>query len=162
MNLKTITIVMSVLVVALLVMLFMQKGSYVSQAEKHYTEATTKSFKGTNKILEYMGMSVETNKLVWALTNDALQKVKTTQDMAKLEAKYFPTTKGNMSITNMTRTFNASSSFTIVSSFEKVVLDKKTQVKSLSGLKAIDVSSLLGKAAPVAAVEEEEEEAAEE
>lgn len=162
MNLKTITIVLSVLVVGILAMLVMQKGSYVSQAEKHYTEVTTKSYKSTNKILEYMGMSVETNKLVWALTCDALQKVKTSQDMAKLEAKYFPTTKGNMSISTMTRKFSASSAFFIVSSFDKVVQDKKTQVKSLSGLKAIDVSALLGEVAPAAAVEEEEEEGAEE
>ncbi len=162
MNIKTIAIVLSVLVVALAATLLMQKGSYVSQATEHYNKTTSNTFKGSSKIVEYVCSSIDQNKLLWAMTSEALQNVKTSQDMAKLEAKYFPTTKGSNSIANKTRRFEATSAYYVVSSFAKVDEDKKSGLKTLSGLQSIDVSALLGKAAPVAAAEEVEEEGEEE
>ena len=84
--------------------------------------------------------------------------------MAKLEAKYFPTTKGANSIANKTRRFEATSAYFIVSSFDKVDVDKKTDLKTLSGLNSIDVSALYGEfvAAQEEEVEGEEEEEGEE
>ena len=78
--------------------------------------------------------------------------------MAKLEAKYFPTTKGSNSIANKTRRFEATSAYFIVSSFDKVDVDKKTDLKTLSGLKSIDVSALLGEAVAAEEMPEGEEE----
>ena len=40
MNVKNISIALTVLVIALLATLLMQKGSYVSQATEHYTKTT--------------------------------------------------------------------------------------------------------------------------
>jgi hypothetical protein len=78
--------------------------------------------------------------------------------MAKLEAKYFPTTKGANSIANKTRRFEATSAYFIVSTFDKVDTDKKTDLKTLSGLNSIDVGALMGEAsAPVEEPEGEEE-----
>ena len=46
MNIKNIAIVLTVLVVAIAAMLFMQKGNYVTQATEHYNKTTGNSFKG--------------------------------------------------------------------------------------------------------------------
>lgn len=156
MNIKTIAIALTVLVVAVLATVLMQKGNYVSQATEHYEKTTTNTFKGSSKIIEYVSNSIDQNKLVWALACDAVQSVKTSQDMAKLEAKYFPTTKGSNSLSKKTRRFEATSAYFIVSSFDKVDEDKKTQLKTLSGLNSIDVSALLGQVAAAAPAEEVE------
>lgn len=158
MNIKTIAIALTVLVVAVLATVLMQKGNYVSQATEHYEKTTTNTFKGSSKIIEYVSNSIDQNKLVWALACDAVQSVKTSQDMAKLEAKYFPTTKGSNSLSKKTRRFEATSAYFIVSSFDKVDEDKKTQLKTLSGLNSIDVSALLGQVAAAAPAEEVEDE----
>lgn len=158
MNIKTIAIVLSVLVIAVAATVLMQKGSYVSQATEHYNKTTTNTFKGSSKILEYVNGSVDTYKTLWTLATEASQTVKTSQEMAKLEAKYFPTTKGSNSIANKTRKFEASSAYYIVSTFDKVDVDKKSDLKTLAGLKTVDVSALLGKVAPAAAAEEMEDE----
>lgn len=161
MNVKTISIALTVLVVALLATLLMQKSGYVSQATEHYEKTTTKSYKGASQIVEYVNNSIETNKGVWALACEAVQSVKTSQDQARLEAKYFPSTKGSMSIANLTRRFEATGAYYIVSKFSKVEVDKKTEVKSLAGLVSVNVNALVGN--PGEEIEEAEgEEGAEE
>lgn len=162
MNVKTISIALAVVVVLLLATLLMQKGSYVSQATEHYDKTTTKSYKGASQIIEYVNTSIETNKGVWNLATETLQSAKTSQDQARLEAKYFPATKGSMSIANMTRRFEASSAYYFVSTFSKVEVDKKTEVKSLAGLVKVNVNALLGNAVVEEEEAEVEEEAAEE
>lgn len=157
MNVKTISIALSVVVVLLLATLLMQKGSYVSQATEHYDKTTTKSYKGASQIVEYVNTSIETNKGVWNLATETLQSAKTSQDQARLEAKYFPATKGSMSIANMTRRFEASSDYYFVSTFSKVDVDKKTGVKSLAGLVKVNVNALLGNAVMEEEAEGEEE-----
>ena len=156
MNIKNIAIVLSVLVVAIAAMLFMQKGNYVTQATEHYNKTTGNSFKGSSKIIEYVNSTAGTTKMLWALTCDAVQGAKTSQDMAKLEGKYFPATKGSNSISQKTRRFEPTAAYSIVTTFDKVDVDKKTDLKTLSGLKSIDVSTLLGNAVIAAAAEEEE------
>lgn len=162
MNMKNISIALSVVVVLLLATLLMQKGSYVSQATEHYEKTTTKSFKGASQIIEYVNNSIETNKGVWTLACEAVQSVKTSQDQARLEAKLFPSVKGTMSIANKTRKFEATSNYYIISNFAKVEEDKKTGVKSLSGLTSVNVSALLGTPGVEADEEEDDEEAVEE
>lgn len=152
MNMKNISIALSVVAVMLLVTLFMQKGNYVSQATEHYEKTTAKSFKGASQIIEYVNSTVDINKGVWTLACEAVQNVKTSQDQARLEAKLFPSTKGTMSIANKTRKFEVSPYY-IVSNFAKVDVDKKTDVKSLSGLVSVNVNALLGNVS----VEEDEE-----
>jgi len=165
MNIKNISIVLTVLLVFIAAMVLMQKGNYVDQATEHYNKTTEASFKGGKKILEYVNNSADVNKLVWAMACEASQTAKTSPDLAKLEAKYFPTTKGSNSIAQKTRRFEATSAYFIVSTFDKVDEDKKTNLKTLSGLKSIDVGALMGEA-PVAQEEEmpegEEEEEVEE
>jgi hypothetical protein len=161
MNLKNISIALTVLVFGVIAMLFMQKGNYVNQAKEHYDATTAKSFKGNSMVLELVNNAIDMNKATWAIACEGLQTAKSSQDMAKLEAKFFPATKGSMSITNKTRRFEASSANVIVSIFGKVEENKKTGVKSLVDLQSVDVSVLLGKVAPV--VEEvSDEEGAEE
>ena len=157
MNIKNISIVLTVLLVFIAAMVLMQKGNYVDQATEHYKKTTDASFNGGKKILEYVNNSVDVNKLVWAMAVEANQTVKSSQDMAKLEAKYFPTTKGANSIANKTRRFEATSAYFIVSSFDKVDVDKKTDLKTLSGLKSIDVGALMGEASAPAEEPEGEE-----
>jgi hypothetical protein len=161
MNLKNISIALTVLVFGVIAMLFMQKGNYVNQAREHYEATTSKSFKGNSMVLELVNNAIDMNKATWAIACEGLQSAKSSQDMAKLEAKFFPATKGSMSITNKTRRFEASSANVIVSTFGKVEENKKTGVKSLVDLQSVDVSVLLGKVAPVAE-EAAEEEGAEE
>ena len=160
MNVKTISIALTVLVVALLATLLMQKSGYVSQATEHYNKTTTNSYKGASKIIEYVNSSIDVNKGVWSLAVEALQTVKTSQDQARLEAKYFPSTKGSMSIANMTRRFEATGAYYIVSKFSKV--ETKNDVKSLAGLVSVNVNALVGNAGEEIAEEEEGEEAVEE
>ena len=162
MNVKNISIALTVLVIALLATLLMQKGSYVSQATEHYTKTTTNSYKGASKIIEYVNNSIDVNKGVWSLAVEAVQTVKTSQDQARLESKYFPSTKGSMSIANMTRRFEATGAYYIVTKFAKVEVDKKTEVKSLAGLVSVNVNALVGNPGEEIAEEEEGEEGAEE
>ena len=162
MNVKNISIALTVLVIALLATLLMQKGSYVSQATEHYTKTTTNSYKGASKIIEYVNNSIDVNKGVWSLACEAVQTVKTSQDQARLESKYFPSTKGSMSIANMTRRFEATGAYYIISKFSKVEVDKKTEVKSLAGLVSVYVNALVGNPGEEIAEEEEGEEGAEE
>ena len=110
MNLKNISIALTVLVFGVIAMLFMQKGNYVNQAKEHYDATTAKSFKGNSMVLELVNNAIDMNKATWAIACEGLQTAKSSQDMAKLEAKFFPATKGSMSITNKTRRFEASSS----------------------------------------------------
>ena len=161
MNVKNISIALTVLVIALLATLLMQKGSYVSQATEHYTKTTTNSYKGASKIIEYVNNSIDVNKGVWSLACEAVQTVKTSQDQARLESKYFPSTKGSMSIANMTRRFEATGAYYNVSKFSKVEVDKKTEVKSLAGLVSVNVNAIVGNPGEEIA-EEEGEEGAEE
>ena len=66
-----------------------------------------------------------------------------------------------MSIANMTRRFEATGAYYIVSKFSKVEVDKKTEVKSLAGLVSVNVNALVGN--PGEEIEEAEgEEGAEE
>ena len=155
MNVKNISIALTVLVIALLATLLMQKGSYVSQATEHYTKTTTNSYKGASKIIEYVNNSIDVNKGVWSLACEAVQTVKTSQDQARLESKYFPSTKVSMIFANMTRRFEATGAYYIVSKFSKVEVDKKTEVKSLAGLVSVNVNALVGN--PGEEIEEAEE-----
>jgi hypothetical protein len=143
MNLKNISIALTVLVFGLIIMLFMQKGNYVNQGREHYEKTTANSFKGNSMVLDLVNNGIEMNKSTWAIACEALQTVKNTQDMAKLEAKFFPMTKGSNSITNKTRRFVASSANVIVSYFGKVEENKTTGVKSLADLQSVDISVLL-------------------
>ena len=161
MNTKTISIALAAVVVLLLVTLLMQKGSYVSQATEHYDKTTAKSFKGASQIVEYVNNSIETNKNVWNLATETVQTVKTSQDQARLESKFFPSTKGTMSIATLTRRFEATGAYYFISKFSKVEVDKKTEVKSLAGLVSVNVNALVGN--PGEEIEEAEgEEGAEE
>lgn len=162
MNIKNIAIVLTVLLVAIAAMLLMQKGNYVDQATEHYNKTTQNTFKATSKIVEYVGNSIDVNKMVWALACEGIQTAKSSQDMAKLEAKYFPATKGSNSKVKMTRHFEASTFYFIDSKFDKVDTDKKTDVWFLNNLSSIDVSALLGLVTPVATAPSEEEEEYEE
>ena len=158
MNLKNISIALTVLVFGVIAMLFMQKGNYVNQAKEHYDATTAKSFKGNSMVLELVNNGIEMNKQTWAIACEALQTVKNSQDMARLEAKFFPATKGSNSIANKTRRFEASSANVIVSTFAKVEEDKKTGVKSLAGLQSVDVSVLLGNVAAATASDDSADE----
>ena len=158
MNLKNISIALTVLVFGLIIMLFMQKGNYVNQGREHYEKTTANSFKGNSMVLDLVNNGIEMNKSTWAIACEALQTVKNTQDMAKLEAKFFPMTKGSNSITNKTRRFEASSANVIVSYFGKVEENKTTGVKSLADLQSVDVSVLLGNVATASTSDEAEEE----
>ena len=160
MNTKTISIALAAVVVLLLVTLLMQKGSYVSQATEHYDKTTAKSFKGASQIVEYVNNSIETNKNVWNLATETVQTVKTSQDQARLESKFFPSTKGTMSIATLTRRFEATGAYYFISKFSKVEVDKKTEVKSLAGLVSVNVNALVGN--PGEEIEEAEGEEGEE
>jgi hypothetical protein len=162
MNIKNIAIVLTVLLVAIAAMLLMQKGNYVDQATEHYNKTTQNTFKATSKIVEYVSNSIDVNKMVWALACEGIQTAKSSQDMAKLEAKYFPATKGSNSKVKMTRHFEASTFYFIDSKFDKVDVDKKTDVWYLTNLSSIDVSALLGLVTPAATAPTEEEEEYEE
>ena len=162
MNIKNIAIVLTVLLVAIAAMLLMQKGNYVDQATEHYNKTTQNTFKATSKIVEYVSNSIDVNKMVWALACEGIQTAKSSQDMAKLEAKYFPATKGSNSKAKMTRHFEASTFYFIDSKFDKVDTDKKTDVWFLNNLSSIDVSALLGLVTPAATAPSEEEEEYEE
>ena len=158
MNIKNIAIVLTVLLVAIAAMLLMQKGNYVDQATEHYNKTTQNTYKATSKIVEYVSNSIDVNKMVWALACEGIQTAKSSQDMAKLEAKYFPATKGSNSKVKMTRHFEASTFYFIDSKFDKVDTDKKTDVWFLNNLSSIDVSALLGLVTPAATAPSEEEE----
>lgn len=162
MNIKNIAIVLTVLLVAIAAMLLMQKGNYVDQATEHYNKTTQNTYKATSKIVEYVSNSIDVNKMVWALACEGIQTAKSSQDMAKLEAKYFPATKGSNSKVKMTRHFEASTFYFIDSKFDKVDTDKKTDVWFLNNLSSIDVSALLGLVTPAATAPAEEEEEYEE
>lgn len=162
MNIKNIAIVLTVLLVAIAAMLLMQKGNYVDQATEHYNKTTQNTFKATSKIVEYVSNSIDVNKMVWALACEGIQTAKSSQDMAKLEAKYFPATKGSNSKVKMARHFEASTFYFIDSKFDKVDTDKKTDVWFLNNLSSIDVSALLGLVTPAATAPSEEEEEYEE
>ena len=162
MNIKNIAIVLTVLLVAIAAMRLMQKGNYVDQATEHYNKTTQNTFKATSKIVEYVSNSIDVNKMVWALACEGIQTAKSSQDMAKLEAKYFPATKGSNSKVKMTRHFEASTFYFIDSKFDKVDTDKKTDVWFLNNLSSIDVSALLGLVTPAATAPSEEEEEYEE
>ena len=162
MNTKTISIALAAVVVLLLVTLLMQKGSYVSQATEHYDKTTAKSFKGASQIVEYVNNSIETNKNVWNLATETVQTVNTSQDQARLESKFFPSTKGTMSIATLTRRFEATGAYYFISKFSKVEVDKKTEVKSLAGLVSVNVNALVGNPGEEVEEAEEGEEGAEE
>ena len=135
----------------------------MNQAKESYEATTKTSYEQTVKAIGHVNTAASTTKMLWALTSEAIQEAKTSQDMAKLEAKYFPATKGSNSISQKTRRFEAAvgSPYYIVTTFDKVDEDKKNNLKTLSGIKSIDVSALLGN--PTVAEEEEEgEEEAEE
>ena len=162
MNIKNIAIVLTVLLVGIAAMLLMQKGNYVDQATEHYNKTTQNTYKATSKIVEYVSNSIDVNKMIWALACEGIQTAKSSQDMAKLEAKYFPATKGSNSKVKMTRHFEASTFYFIDSKFDKVDTDKKTDVWFLNNLSSIDVSALLGLVTPAATAPTEEEEEYEE
>ena len=61
MNLKTITIALSVLVFAVLATVIMQKGSYVSQAQTHYEKKTG----GWTRKKDTYGKKVDTRRYLW-------------------------------------------------------------------------------------------------
>ena len=155
MNIKLISIVATVLAVLIAIMLFMQKGNYISQAQSHYEETTSKSFKGSSQLLGFVNSGIEQNRDLWALASNAIQNVKTAKQMADLESKAFPSTKGSNSISQKTRTFSLTSDLFIVSTFANVSEDPKTQVKTLVDLQSISVDALLGNVAKPATESEE-------
>ena len=163
MNIKIVSIVLTVLLVVFLVTVLMQKGSYVGQAAEHYKKTTDASFKGGQTILEYVNKSVEENNLVWALACDAVQNAKSSQDQARLEAKYFTAKKGSNNKATMSRRFEATSAYFIDTKFSKVEVDKKTSAWFLNNLVSIDVGALLGNPTVAEeAIDEEEGEVEEE
>ncbi|MCF0215417.1 MAG: hypothetical protein HUK21_02965 [Fibrobacteraceae bacterium] len=162
MNIKTITIALTVLVFAVLATVLMQKGSYVSQTQEYYEKSTGNTFKGASRIVEFVNTSIETNRTLWALTCDAAQNVKTAKQMAELESKYFPGNKGTTNTKEQYRLFKATEAYYIVSNYAKVETDKKTKVTTLAGLTSINVDALLGNVALKKAEEDAEEEGEEE
>ena len=167
MNAKIISIVLSVLVVLTISLPFIQRAGYKSKALDHYTNTTQKLYDasyGSDKkpgLVKMINSTIDDNyKSIWALACEALQTVKTSQDQARLESKYFPSIKGSMSLANMTRKFDATSDYYIVSKFSKV--EEKNGVKSLAGLVSVNVNALTGNPGEEIAEEEEGEEGAEE
>jgi hypothetical protein len=164
MNIKNISIVLTILLVAMAILVFAQSHHYESSARETYDARTKDAFGFVKQRLDQnLNPSNETYKLVWALACEGIQTAKSSQDMAKLEAKYFPTTKGANNKAKILRHFEATSLFFIDSHFDKVETDKKSDVWFLNKLKSIDVGALLG--APQAEEEEvegEEEEEVEE
>ncbi|MEE1067628.1 MAG: hypothetical protein UH678_03945 [Fibrobacteraceae bacterium] len=155
MNIKLISIVATILAVLIAIMLFMQKGNYISQAQTHYEETTGKSYKASSQMLGFVNTGIEQNRDLWALAVNAMQNVKTAKQMADLESKLFPSVKGSNSISQKTRTFSLGTDLFIVASFGKVAEDPKTNVKTLEDLQGISVDALLGNVAKPAAESEE-------
>lgn len=162
MNAKTISIALSVLVVALLAMLLMQKGGYVSQSQEIYEKSTGSKYKAVSSLLDNIGASTEVAGKAWALACEIKETAKTAREEATLESKYFPGVKGSNNFTKKTRSFTVSSSYpySLEMTYAKVDEEKgkDINIKTLVGLASINVNSLLG----IEAEEEDEEEESEE
>ena len=156
MSIKNISIVLTILLVAFAGLVLAQSGHYESSARETYDKRTNDAYNFVKTTMDQnLNPSNETYKLVWALACEGIQNAKSSQDMAKLEAKYFPTTKGANNKSKMLRHFEATSLYFIDSYFDKVETDKKTDVWFLNKLNSINVTALLGES--VATQEEEVE-----
>jgi hypothetical protein len=152
MKLKYILIASLVLNIAILALLFMQKGAYVSQAEEAYLKKTEAYYKQAVNIVEGQNSVIENNAILWNIACTANQTAKTSKDFATIEkrlgtptftAKLSGTPDGNGTL----RTLSWNSDYYIVASFDRQ-----------KALQSIDVSALLGKAEPLMPETEEDEE----
>ncbi len=157
MNLKVLTIATTVLAVAIIATLFMQKGSYVGQAKTAYETSTKRTYDNALYKVGAVNDVIQKNSLLWRLACDAQKDGKTPKGFATLEQKIGtgvflkPDTRTDPVTGFRTRRVAWNSDYYIVASF-----DKKTEQ-----LQGIDVSALLGKAVASEdeAVTEEEPEA---
>ncbi len=157
MKFKYILIASLALNVAILALLFMQKGAYVSQAEDAYLKKTEAYYKQAVNIVEGQNSVIENNAVLWNIACTANQLAKNSKDFATIEKRlaspsvFSSKLSGTADGSGTLRTLSWNSDYYIVASF-----DKK---KSLTG---IDVNALLGNAQPLAAEISEEEGDAEE
>ncbi|MDR1759892.1 MAG: hypothetical protein LBR60_05125 [Fibrobacter sp.] len=158
MNLKVLTIAATVLAIAIIATLFMQKGNYVGQAKTAYETSTKRTYDNALYKVGAVNDVIQKNTLLWKLACDAQKDGKTPKAFATLEQKIGtgvflkPETRTDTLTGFRTRKVAWNSDYYIVASF-----DKKTEQ-----LKGIDVSALLGKAAAEESAVEEEPEAEEE
>jgi len=87
MNFKKLTILSIVMSVALLVTVFLQKGSYVSQAKEAYEKSTKKTFSNASYVIGAVNSVIENNSLLWEIACDASQQAKNSKDFALIEKR---------------------------------------------------------------------------
>lgn len=145
MNLKVMTIATTILAIAILGTLFMQKGNYVSQAKSAYEKSTKTTYDNALYKVGAVNDVILKNTLLWRLSADALKDGKTSKDFATLEKKInsagvflSPETRTDPVTGFRTRRVAWNADYYIIASF-----DKKT-----NRLMGINVDALLGKAEP--------------
>jgi len=142
MNFKTLTIISVVMSFALLITVFMQKGSYVSQAKEAYEKSTKKTYSDASYMVGQVNSVIEKNNLLWSIACDAAQQAKTSKDFALIEKRkdtnkilLSPDTKTDKETGYLTRKVAWSSDYYIVASFNK----------KNNALVGINVDALLGR-----------------
>lgn len=151
MKLKYAMIASLVLNIAIIAMLFMQKGSYVSQAESAYQKKTESYYKQAFNIVEGQNSVIENNFILWDIACSAAQSAKTSKEFATIE-KRLATSNISAKVTGTPdgqgklRTVSWNSDYYIVASFDRA-----------NALQGIDVGALLGNAPSLAPEEEPED-----
>jgi hypothetical protein len=142
MNFKKLTILSIVMSVALLVTVFLQKGSYVSQAKEAYEKSTKKTFSNASYVIGAVNSVIENNSLLWEIACDASQQAKNSKDFALIEKRkdtgkilLSPDTKTDKETGYLTRKVAWNSDYYIVASFNK----------KNNALVGINVEALLGR-----------------
>jgi len=142
MNFKKLTILSIVMSVALLVTVFLQKGSYVSQAKEAYDKNTKKTFSNASYVIGAVNGVIENNSLLWEIACDAAQQAKTSKDFALIEKRkdtgkilLSPDTKTDKETGYLTRKVAWSGDYYIIASFNK----------KNNALVGINVDALLGR-----------------
>ncbi|NLO23072.1 MAG: hypothetical protein GX116_01885 [Fibrobacter sp.] len=142
MNFKTLTILSVVMSVALLITVFMQKGSYVSQAKTAYENQTKSAFSNAGYVVGAVNNVIQKNTLLWKIATDASLNAKTSKDFALIEKRsdqakelMSPEIKTDKETGYLTRKVAVNSDYYIIASFNK----KNNQ------LMGVNVDALLGK-----------------
>lgn len=142
MNFKTFTILSIVMSVVLLITVFMQKGSYVSQAKEAYEKSTQKNYSDASYMVDAINTVVLKNSLLWKIACDASQSAKNSKDFALIEKQsdvnkvlLSPEIKTDKETGYLTRKVAWNSDYYIVASFNK----------KNSALVDINVDALLGR-----------------
>lgn len=154
MQLKHFFIASLLLSVALLSLVFMQKGGYVSQAKTTYEKRTTDYFNKASMVIGGQNEVIAKNAVLWHIACEAQEQAKTSKDFATIEKKLdfnkiilAPQIKTDKATGYLTRKVGWNADYYIVASFDK----------ASSALMNINVDALLGKA-PVQSAEEALEE----